>query len=226
MSNYPKTEHERMLFADGYRLGLSVIENGFNKEKLFDAQRRMYENIDALIESLLQHARKQNIAIDCKARCEFCCHQAVFANSVEIDYLARHIKKQLPNNQQRTIAKKAKQKYQLTEQLGSKAVLNLKHKCPLLFDGKCTAYEARPMACRIYLSMKLSTCQRFFEQPDDKNNYPALLEFPLMAGRMMNEGFLAALKTENIECAELKLEHGLNIELNQPEMKITHDSKK
>ena len=52
------------------------------------------------------------------------------------------------------------------------------------------------MACRIYLSTDVKTCHEFYKNPDNIENYPALLDFPMKAGKMMNEGFKAALKNE------------------------------
>jgi hypothetical protein len=62
------------------------------------------------------------------------------------------------------------------------------------------------MACRIYLSSNLETCLKFFNTPEDKSNYPALLEFPMRVGRMTNEGFKAALKTNGVIAKEFRIE--------------------
>lgn len=74
-------------------------------------------------------------------------------------------------------------------------------------------YEGRPMACRIHLSTKLGTCLEFYHHPENEQNYPALIDFPLRAGRMINEGFMAALKGYGIETDEFRLEEGLRIVL-------------
>jgi Fe-S-cluster containining protein len=93
-------------------------------------------------------------------------------------------------------------------------VLKYKAPCPLLENGACSIYDARPMACRIYLSTKFDTCLEFFHHPEDEVNYPALIELSLRAGRMMNEGFIAALKENGIETAEFRFEEGLKIALS------------
>jgi hypothetical protein len=73
------------------------------------------------------------------------------------------------------------------------------------------AYPARPMACRIYLSMSVDSCRLYYEEPDKDENYARLFEFPLQAGRMMNEGFTHALKTAGRNSAEFRIEEGLTI---------------
>jgi Fe-S-cluster containining protein len=97
--------------------------------------------------------------------------------------------------------------------MNEQELANYKSPCALLENGACSVYDARPMACRIYLSTKLETCLEFYNHPDNEHNYPALIELPLRAGRMMNEGFMAALKEHGIETAEFRLEQGLSIVL-------------
>jgi hypothetical protein len=93
-------------------------------------------------------------------------------------------------------------------------MLNYKSACPLLEDGACIAYAARPMACRIYLSTSVESCRRFYDDPGDAVNYPALLEFPLRAGRMLNEGFVAAFRQHGYPSSEVRMEEGLDSLLN------------
>jgi hypothetical protein len=80
--------------------------------------------------------------------------------------------------------------------------------CPLLEEGSCLAYEARPMACRIYLSSSASSCKKEHNRPGNEKIIPELYEFPLLAGRMLNEGFVAYLKQVGIQSSELQVEQG------------------
>ena len=93
--------------------------------------------------------------------------------------------------------------------LSEPELLNAKFPCPLLENGACLAYSARPMACRIYLSSDVKSCLRFFKEPGDIDSIPALLNLPLRAGKMMNEGFKAALKASGYETKEYRIEEKL-----------------
>ena len=64
------------------------------------------------------------------------------------------------------------------------------------------------MACRIYLSSSEKACRAEFENPANDRNIPELFEFPLQAGRMLNEGFVAYLKQRGFKGSELPLEQG------------------
>lgn len=207
--NSSRSEYEQLFYNDGYRLGKEAAKNDYKEADLFRAMDQLYLAIDQLIDSLAVMAQKQNRPVHCKKGCSYCCHQAVFANSYELHYLGNFIRNHVDLPGIKQIQKDAATKNKTTSKLDEKSLLNHKSPCPLLKDGTCSVYAARPMACRIYLSTSVSSCIEFFQHPANEENYPALLEFPLMAGRMMNEGFIAALKDAGIEIAEFRLEEGL-----------------
>lgn len=200
---------EKAFYHDGFQLGMKASSPGMTNEKLFSVLAEMYAAIDALTDSLHEFARQQNQSIACKKGCEWCCYQPVFAMDYELSYLKNYIENKLDPEDQTQIKKRATQKDEKLKPLKGDALLNAKHPCPLLKDGACMAYQARPMACRIYLSSSVETCLQFFKVPDDKSNYPALLDFPMRAGRILNEGFRAALKANNINVEEFRIEEKL-----------------
>ncbi|TKG95508.1 YkgJ family cysteine cluster protein [Puteibacter caeruleilacunae] len=203
------TENDRIFYADGYRIGQEALAKGKNETNIFAGIRKLYEQIDQLNDLIFDQARKSNYPIDCKKGCEWCCHQPVFLLSHEVHFLKSYLGKHLAPDQFGKVLTVAKDKNDKVEHLSQQEILNYKSPCPLLVNGVCSAYEARPMACRIYLSSKVSTCKKFYDDPENKDNYPALLEFPLRAGRMLNEGFRAALKSNGILSVEFRMEEGL-----------------
>jgi len=196
---------EKAFYHDGYQLGLKAIKS----EDFYPALSEMYEAIDKLNDSLFDFASKQGQNIACRKGCEWCCHQPVFALDYELDYLNNYIDTNFTSAQQEDIKTRALKKQAKLDSLKDDELLNTKYPCPLLQNGACMAYSARPMACRIYLSTSLNSCLKFFHEPENKNSYPALLDFPMRAGRLMNEGFKAALKTKGIVTNELRIEEKL-----------------
>lgn len=219
MENKHFSENDRIFYSDGYRLAQSAIEKGLTNKTLFSAIESLYDAIDVLNDSIISLAERQNIQVACFKGCHWCCHQAVFANSYELHYLSEQIKKDFSSEELAEVITKTDAKYLITSKLSDEEILKYKAPCPLLKDGACSSYASRPMACRIYLSTKLETCLEFYAHPENETNYPALIDFPLRAGRMLNEGFRAALKEYGIETAEFRIEEGLRIVLrnNQPE---------
>jgi Fe-S-cluster containining protein len=208
---------EKAFYSDGYKLGMKVVFSNNSKEVLFEAIKEMYSSIDALIDSLTEFTKTQNQQIDCKKGCEWCCHQPVFALDYELEYLNEFIQNNFDEKVKKQIADRAELKKQKLSLLTEAELFNAKSPCALLQNGACIAYQARPMACRIYLSNNVNSCLKFFHHPEDKSNYPALLNLTLRCGQMMNEGFKAALKTNGkitkefrIEEKILEPEHGIN----------------
>ena len=205
----PTDSIEKAFYHDGFQLGMKAIANGYSKNKLFSAIAEMYHAIDSLTESIQEFARQQSQHIACKKACEWCCHQPVFAMDYELDFLKTFIGKSLSTTEQNQIFEKATRKNRALENLQNDGLLNAKYPCPLLEEGVCKAYAARPVACRIYLSSNVESCLKFYQQPQDKRNYPALLDFPIRVGRIMNEGFKAGLKANGLTAKEYRIEEKL-----------------
>lgn len=214
------TENDRIFYSDGYRLAQTAIHSGLTNTTLFAAIESMYSAIDDLNDSILALAERQKMNVACHKGCQWCCHQAVYANSYELHFLSEKIKTKFPPEKIAKWLKNAETKFAATSVMDEKELAKYKAPCPVLEDGACSVYEARPMACRIYLSTKLESCLEFYRHPENEQNYPALIDFPLKAGRMMNEGFMAALKGYGIETAEFRFEEGLRIVLKneQPDL--------
>jgi len=169
----------------------------------------MYNAIDSTIDTLGTYAVQQGTPIECSKGCEWCCNQPVYALDYELDFLKQYMLSNFPISEKKALKKRALEKKMKLDKLEKDKLLNAKHPCPLLKNGICLAYNARPMACRIYLSSNVKSCLKFYDSPEDKKNYPALLDMPLRLGRMMNEGFKAALKLNGIESEEFRIEEKL-----------------
>ncbi|HZL08604.1 MAG TPA: YkgJ family cysteine cluster protein [Prolixibacteraceae bacterium] len=212
------TENDRIFYSDGYQLAQSAFQQGFSNDSLFSAIESLYAAIDGLNDSIISLAKRQNSEVACFKGCHWCYHQAVFANSYELHFLSEKIKKNFNSDELSALISRIETKHANTSKLSEEEILKYKAPCPLLKDNACSVYAARPMACRIYLSTKLDTCLEFYHHPENETNYPALIDFPLRAGQMMNEGFSAALKKNGIETAVFRMEEGLRTALqnNQP----------
>jgi len=190
-------------------LGMKAAEN-FQSESIFsEAIKELHQLINDLIHSFFDLATQQKQNIDCKKGCEWCCHQPVFALDYELFYLNWFIKENFSTEKQDLIKEKARQKREKLTGLTDNQILNSKYPCPLLENGICIAYQARPVACRIYLSKNVNSCTRFYNNPEDKTSFPELLDLPMRVGRMANEGFKAALKTSGIQPTEFRIEERL-----------------
>jgi Fe-S-cluster containining protein len=206
--NFDPKDLEKRFYSDGYQLAMKAVEAGLSAEALLSSVKEMHQLVDEVMEYFSDFAKKQNRAPACRKGCSWCCHQPVFALSYEMDVLNDFIEKNFDNATREQIAKRVTEKKTKLKGLQGDALLNSKFPCPLLENGACMAYAARPVACRIYLSTSVASCQKFFSEPENEEAVPALLQFPMRIGRLINEGFKAALKTAGVKVEEMRIEEG------------------
>jgi Fe-S-cluster containining protein len=205
---------DEVFFKDGYNLCDTIISNGFNKENLFLALNVLYKNIDTLIDSFLKRTNTESNPAECKKGCSYCCYQTVLASPYELLYLAHFVRKKYAGNSLNVILERIRKKSDVTSNLKLNKLLKFKQVCPFLHStgGFCMVYSARPMACRIYLSKSVKSCENDLNNPDDDTVYPQLFEMPLRAGRMLNEGFQARVRKgrmNNLQVFENTIETGV-----------------
>ena len=207
--NFNLKELEKQFHADGFRMGMIAVEGGFSDETLYAAVKNLHEMVDELVESFSEFAGRNDQEPACKKGCHWCCHQPVFALSYELDYLSDFVDENFSAPLRKEISARAIEKHKKLENLKGDALLNSKLPCPLLENGSCMTYAARPVACRIYLSTQLDSCLNFYNEPENDSSIPALLQFPMRMGRMLNEGFKAALKANRVKVEEFGIEKKL-----------------
>ncbi|WP_439183269.1 YkgJ family cysteine cluster protein [Carboxylicivirga taeanensis] len=217
MKSTELSETDKAFYQDGQRLAEIALKTKAEANYLWQATRQEQDAIEELVSALMVEAKRQNITVDCKKGCSWCCYQPVFGVAHEFHYLWKFIELNMDAAEQKAILQRAFDNYQKRGRLSQEELEKSKLPCPLLKNGSCSAYPARPMACRIYLSMSEESCKKYHDTPEDKDNYPALLEFPLRAGQMMNEGFSEGLKGAQLKNNEYLFEEGLLIAHNNGE---------
>jgi len=217
MSQSNFSDADKAFFKDGYKMAMEATKDPNNQQQFLSVVKQQYQAMDGLIDALSAQATRQQVNIDCRKGCDWCCHQPIYGISHEFVYLWKHLQEKYSEEELKPILSQAFKNYQKRGRLKDQELLSSKAPCPLLKDGACMAYEARPMACRIYLSMSEKSCRTFYDNPNDPSNHPALLEFPLRAGQMMNEGFNKGLKMSSLAGREFLMEEGLLIAHNNGE---------
>ncbi|MDF1574908.1 MAG: YkgJ family cysteine cluster protein [Bacteroidales bacterium] len=201
-------EIRRIFYRDGYRLAHEHLDQELTAVNLKRAIASLYQSVDDLLGSFLKRSAREGVSAECRKGCAWCCHQEVFAVSHEFLYLRDYAGQDLSEEQRDKVLDRARQKTLLSRNGSLEEQLKIRVACPFLEAGSCQVYDARPMACRIYLSSSEKSCLRNYKNPDDEKSRPDLFEFPLLAGRMLNEGFVAYLKQVGLQSRELPLEQG------------------
>ena len=121
-----------------------LLGEDLNENALFAMQKQTYD-IHAIGVNSLERAVMTERSFDCKGGCDSCCHATdVGLTPSELFYLSNHIASE-----------------GLHQKDGKHSVPprdNEMAACPLLEEGWCTVYEARPMSCRYILSTDVASC--------------------------------------------------------------------
>jgi Fe-S-cluster containining protein len=101
----------------------------------------------------------------CQKGCFFCCYQPIEIFTIEKVTLGEYIKSELSSETQQAIKEKTKKWLDFfdtntpatTPLTPNEAYIDFRVKaenipipCPLLFNGECSVYKARPLACRVH----------------------------------------------------------------------------
>jgi Fe-S-cluster containining protein len=105
----------------------------------------------------------QAAAVQCARGCSYCCHSAVTVSAPEVFRIVRVLSSggdEPDALETSAVIERARARTRPTVE----AVLSLRHPCPLLLDGECSVYDARPMGCRQFLSTDVAGCKAAFER--------------------------------------------------------------
>ena len=203
------SEIDKIFFSDGYKLAKEQLGKYFTYESMLSMSSVLYNAVDSLIDSFIQRCKLEGKNIDCKKGCYLCCCQTVLVLPYEAFYIVDFIRNNLNINDRDQIFKRIAKKDNITRHMKVQEFLTYKEPCPLLKNGTCIVYEARPMACRTYLSSSSEGCKTEYDHPKDLDIFPELYEFTIRAGRMMNEGIAAYLMEIHIIPTEWQIESSL-----------------
>jgi Fe-S-cluster containining protein len=199
-------EYERVFYHDGYELASEKLNSLPVRQAIIEIQNSAYASIDGLIDSFCKRCTREGLGLDCTEGCSWCCSQAVLASTHEVLYMFSWMEKELSPEKLEQIRKKAEKRHRYTSSMKVWEFLHFIHPCPFLENGICMVYPVRPVACRIYLSSDLESCMAQYNSPNDSKIMARLYEFPLRAGRLINEGIRRALAEKGIVTAEWLIE--------------------
>lgn len=193
-------------YKDGYAVASMHITDFKNLTPLFKGIQNQYNAVGQLIQSFAKRAQLENNSVVCAKGCKWCCYQPVYLTTQEALLINEYLLQTFDSSKINSLQSKAQKKLKITKDLSEEKKQIINHPCPFLFENACSIYPVRPMACRIYLSSNVDSCKRKYHSPGTKNDFPALFDFILKAGRYMNEGFVGFLKGKGKEIEELTIE--------------------
>jgi Fe-S-cluster containining protein len=132
------------------------------------APRHSLRQVQRLIDTetrRLPHADRASLA--CRAGCDFCCHLRVMATAIEVFALLDYLTRTLSGEDFAALAERIRETDRRLRALEPDQVLKTNIPCPVLIDGRCSGYAARPLNCRSYHSLSREACETSFANPED-----------------------------------------------------------
>jgi Fe-S-cluster containining protein len=112
----------------------------------------------------------------CRRGCAHCCHTFVSARAPEVLF----VKRAIPSRDRDALRAAVDEAYAVTGTLGPDGRQGMGQACPLLREGVCQVYQARPMTCRMAVSESAELCARAFAPGAGPENIPVPEYYPTL----------------------------------------------
>lgn len=152
------------LVAAAANTARGMLQDRPSLERVVALARNAMAAASRVADGLLAQAPAGSVA--CQAGCDHCCHQSVGVTLPEALAVFDHLQRTRSGAELAELAQRVAQLDERTRGLSSNERFSPDHPCPLLEAGKCSAYEARPLACRGMNSLDAQECSTRLREPD------------------------------------------------------------
>ena len=171
-----------------------------------------------LIDAKFAARRAEGAAIACAAGCAFCCHQRVGVYAHEAVALLSRLR-ELESHAAAAIEARIRANARAVDSMTAEQHRAANLPCAFLVEGRCAAYEVRPLACARYHSLSRARCEQAFAHPEDagtpRNSRPALAELQAL-GDALAAATDGALEAAGLSSARGELHQLLHALLESP----------
>lgn len=151
------------------RTGASLADG--TQASMLHGARAALESNDALVAAHVAELRASS-RLACASGCAHCCHVDVSASFPEIANLASFIEATFTDEAIAALKERLDVQCASDRTLGPWRRSTSSRRCSLLVDDACSAYEARPLACRGWNSADVAPCIVAFENPGSPPSIP------------------------------------------------------
>ena len=175
---------------------------------------RMYGRLAELQRDVIAQRR---VDIACERGCSYCCHLRVEIRPHEAFVLAEHIATRFDDPQRAATVARIEANLRRIAPLSAAAHVRAGIPCALLDpDGTCSAYDARPAACRKYYSVSVSTCRNAFDDTSAPLTGELEDEAVRLAGNAVTLGHAQGLDDAGYDAALYEFHFALQKALTDP----------
>jgi hypothetical protein len=171
--------------------------------------KEVYRVTDDMMTGCLQNGTK----LACKIGCNWCCRMRVKTTSLEVLHIADFLRSRLRPRELSEFRQRLAATDATTRGMDGSQRIQVKMVCPLLVDGKCSAYPVRPIACRVYHSLNASDCKLLLD--DEEHSLRVRRD---VSGLSMGifAGLTEGLRAIGLQTRLLELIAGIRIVIDEP----------
>jgi hypothetical protein len=190
-----------------------MVLMGFPGHKTHPGASNLIQEVYRVTDDMMNGCLKSGTKLPCKKGCFWCCFLRVRATPLEVicivDYLRSHLKPGELSELHRRLVRTD----EITRGMDGIQRVRAKMPCPLVLDGKCLTYPARPIACRFYHSLNLSDCEASL----DKDGGSVTIRHDISHLSMgIFAGLTEGLRAVGLQTRLLELTAGLRIAMDEP----------
>jgi Fe-S-cluster containining protein len=175
----------------------------------------------ALESSLQRHDARIAAAPDvgtlaCRAGCTWCCYFTVDVRAAEVFRILDFVEQSFTPEEKARVYAEVRANSAALKNLGEGERVTRNIKCPLLNEGRCTIYAARPQSCRNYHATNAAGCRQSYEEPENLDIDPDFAPGVYQAGGAHVEAVSAAMGDAGYDVDAYELNCALDAALSEP----------
>lgn len=160
---------------------------------------------------------RTGVAFECRRGCRYCCYLRVEIRPHEAFLLAAHVATKFDATRREATLRRLEENLRRIAPLSPEEHVRAGIPCALLdAQGTCSAYEARPAACRKYYSMSVDVCRNAFEDTSAPLTGEIEHGEVRLAGNAVALGFAKGLEDAGYDASLYELHGALHRALADP----------
>ena len=152
----------------------------------------------------------------CRAGCTWCCYFTVDVRAAEVFRILDFVEQSFTPEEKARVYAEVRVNSAALRNLGEDERVTRNVKCPLLNEGRCTAYAARPQSCRNYHATNVAGCRQSYEEPENLDIDPDFAPGVYQAGGAHVEAVSAAMRKAGYDVNAYELNCALDAALSDP----------
>ena len=161
----------------------------------------------------------------CRAGCTWCCYFTVDVRAAEVFSILDFVEQSFTPEEKARVYAEVRVNSAALRNLGEGERVTRNVKCPLLNEGRCTAYAARPQSCRNYHATNVAGCRQSYEEPENLDIDPDFAPGVYQAGGAHVEAVSAAMREAGYDVNAYELNCALDAALSDPRARERFESR-